>query len=382
MKKLFALFMAVAVLLSLAACESGSSSGETNVPSSAPVSGDAEPAENYEAVGDPVNLTLASSYKDADAEGQYLNYFMDYVTEHSGGTITFTKYMAGTLGSSAEELSLMKNGDVDVIALYAPVYAFELPEFTCILNAVGTAQDSIDFFHYICYDNAETAELYSNAIGNYNGTLLGCVFAVGRTVFPCTTQVSSWYEMRSNLTLGAISSYPEMEGYTSYSVIDPTSYYESLRTGLVQCVETSCDSALTGNLYEVAPYVISSSIYSPFNQMVMNSDSFNALSEEQQAIIKEAAAATEAYSLEVCDATYEEFVKAVEDAGGSVIEMTEEELAEYWDLQFKANYSTILTGLAPAAGAEEQANIIIGAILDYWETGYTTEDVAAFAAAG
>ena len=201
-------------------------------------------------------------------------------------------------------------------------------------------------------------------------------------MFPCSTQVSSWYDMRSNLTLGAISSYPEMEGYTSYSVIAPTDYYESLRTGLVQCVETSCDSALTGSLYEVAPYVISTSIYSPFNQMVMNSDSLNALSEEQQAIIKEAAAAAEAYSLEVCDATYEEFVSAVEDSGGSVIAMTEEELAEYWDLQFKANYSTILTGLAPAAGAEEQAQVIIGAILDYWETGYTTDDVAAFATGG
>lgn len=382
--QMLALILALAALFTLTACGSSSSSGTSSDgassgASSGSTSEDNSETEEYEAVGDPVNLVLASSYKDTDAEGTYLNYFMDYCTEHSGGTITFTTYMAGTIGTSAEELSLLQNGDVDVIAIYAPVYAFELPEFTCILNAVGSVEDSIDFFHYICYDNEETATLYTEAAARYNATLLGAVFAVGRTVFPCTKEVSSWYEMRESLTLGAISSYPEMEGYTSYSVIDATSYYESLRTGLVQCVETSVDSAMTGKLYEVAPYVISTQIYSPFNHMAMNTDTYNSLSEEQQAIVLEAAAAAEAYSMEVCDASYDEFVETVEAEGGYVIDMTEEELDEYWDLQFKANYSTILTGLAPAAGAEEQAEIIIGTILDYWETGYTTDQVAAFA---
>ena len=135
MKKLFALLTALAIAFSLAACGSTpSGSGASTSGSAAPTASGSAAAsgsgEAAEPVGDPVTLTLASSYKDTDAEGQYLNYFMDYVTEHSGGTITFTKYMAGTLGSAAEELSLMQNGDVDVIALYAPVYAFELPEFT------------------------------------------------------------------------------------------------------------------------------------------------------------------------------------------------------------------------------------------------------------
>ncbi len=370
MKKWIAMLLALCMLLVFCSCGSQQEAEKSEIPAKTAEETTETEGKAVEAVGEPVNLVACSAFKNTDAEGVMLNYFMDYVTEKSGGTITFTKYMAGTLGTSAEELGMLSNGDIDVMALYAPAYAFELPQFIYVMNAVGTCEEVMDWFSWTCYENEETASILADALSNYNGTLLKCAYAVGQTMFPCTEKITCWDDIKHNLKFGAISDYAEGEGYQSWVLVDAADNYENLRSGLVQALESSVDNIVSAKLYEVSSYFLDTQIYSPFNHLVMNTDKLNSLSEEQQALIYEAAAATAAYSVEYANQCSADAVEIIEEAGGTVIPMTQEELDLYWKYDVEINYASAYEGLGAATGTMDDAAVIINSIMEYWDTDF------------
>ena len=369
MKKLFAMFLALCMLFALVGC--GGQEAPAEAPAAAPEAAVEEVAEEaVEAVGEPVNLVACSAFKDTDAEGVMLNYFMDYVTEKSGGTITFTKYMAGTLGTAAEELGMLSNGDIDVMALYAPAYAFELPQFIYVMNAVGTCEEVMDWFSWTCYENEETSSILADALSQYNGTMLKCAYAVGQTMFPCTEEITCWDDIKNNLKFGAISDYAEGEGYQNWVLVDAADNYENLRSGLVQALESSVDNVISAKLYEVSSYFLDTQIYSPFNHLIMNTQKLESLSPEQQELIYEAAAATAAYSIEYANQCSADAAEIIEGAGGTIIPMTQEELDLYWTYDVEINYASAYEGLGTATDTKDDAAVIINSIMEYWDTDF------------
>ncbi len=370
MKKLLAILLSLSMLLALCACGNSNTNGDSTNTEADSSNTENNNSETVDPVGDPVELVVTCSFKSTDTEGIMLTYFMDYVTEASGGSITFEPYMGGTLGDSSEELGMLNTGDVDIIALYAPAYAFELPAFIYVMNAVGTCEEVMEWFSFICYENEETASILADELSAYNGTLLNCAFAVGETMYPCTKEITCWNDIKTKLKFGAISDYAEGEGYQNWVLVDAADNYENLRSGLVEALESSVDGVMSSKLYEVSNYFLDTQIYSPFNHLVMNTDKLASLSQEQQDIIYEAAAATAAYSIEYANQCSAECRGIIAENGGTVIDMTEEELAEYWKSDVEINYASAYTGLGSATDTMEEAAIIINAIMDYWNTDF------------
>ena len=137
MKKIFAALLTLAMLLALTAC-----SGDTT-PSSAPAGDTTTPdtqstpnAENP--AYDTVELMFATTYNEIEASGKAITYFTDYITEKSGGAITFDIKWGGTVAGSGEELSFLQAGAFDMSVLGQSQYSAVLP----LLNFPGQTDES------------------------------------------------------------------------------------------------------------------------------------------------------------------------------------------------------------------------------------------------
>lgn len=305
MKKLLALLMSIVMALALAAC--GSPSGDTSAPPQE--TDNAQQPSGQEPAGDPdpdagypdMTLNVSCSYNEGETTGQELAYFVNYITEKSGGAIKFNVYWGGTFCSSNEDLDYVANGSVDMTMLSAAQYASVLPLTNFPTMAGGSQQAVVDYVEYVMFENEQTAPLIDQELTAANIKVLG-VNAGGTNAF-CAKEPITNYEGLNGKILGAmanLTTYEEL-GATGYFSLPPDTYSD-LQKGVIDCAALALSGVVGLAWYEVAPYVVIDGMYSCSNYYTVNLDKWNSFDAATQALFAEAASAAKDNSFVLNDA--------------------------------------------------------------------------------
>ena len=361
-KKLLSLLLALCMCFALCAC--GGQPAEAPAEDAA-----AEVVEETveESAGEPVKLVMSTSKNQTESGGMFLDYFCDYVEEASGGTITFERYYGGTLASSNEELSMLSTGAISVASIMGNQFGDALPLLQFPDVGFESNEKTTEYFRHMILENEETAGLLAEEAATSNAKYLG-YFAGGTRVWFSKAPITTLADGQGKI-FGGMAGLALMEelGFSTVATVPPDSY-ESLSRGIVDLCGLNLIAACDMMWYEVAPNVTIYGAYASGSPLVINLDIWNSLTEEQQAILQEAADAASDYSLQyVLDNEGEYRTKLESEWGATVYDFGEEDAATYRE---KALYIGCLDAYTRAQniGNTDQMQIILQACADYWET--------------
>lgn len=378
MKKLTALLLALAMLLALAACGSSAAAPAAEEPAAAEESVAAEPAAEEPAAEEPaeeaaeypvMQLNVSCSYNENETSGQQLAYFTDYVTEKSGGNITFNVYWGGTFCSSMEDLEYVSNGSVDMTMLSTAQYTAVLPLTNFPAMAGGSQENVVEMVEYIMFENPETSALIEEELTANNVKVLA-VNAGGTNAIASKTPISS-YEDCSGKILGAMmnqSTYEDLGMTFKFSL--PPETYSDLQKGVVDCAALSLAGVVGLAWYEVAPYVITDGMYSCSNYYTVNLDKWNSFDDATKALFQEAADAARDNSFALNEGEFEACVAAIDDYNAS--QNIDAKVIAQDDAHAQVQVETYMKNAiadcrttAANAGKTEEMETILAAVVDY-----------------
>ena len=318
----------------------------------------------FAAEEDPqVNIVMSTSKNQTETAGIMLDYFCDYVEEKSGGSITFSRNYGGVIASTGEEFDYVSGGAIDLTCLQASSFGSQIPLFQFPSSPNGSSENAVAYGEYLLYENEETSALIAQEAEENNIKYLGFL-AGGASVIVSTFEVDELSDFFS-VKFGTGVDIPAYEaiGFNCVTMMPPDGY-ESLERGVVDCTVMSFVPTVQMKWYEVAPYYYYVGTYAIGNPITLNLDVWNSLSENQQAILTEAGLATTAYSLEYINGVEADCVKEIEDAGGSVNNLSDEDLAYYFGIKYSAMVQDAYNR-AKEMGCEDDMAVILQAAADF-----------------
>ena len=322
MKKFLALILALVMALSLVAC------GEK-----APAADDQQAGDDGAASTgyETVELLFATTFNEVETSGEAIKYFTNYITEKSGGAITFDIKWGGTLAGTGEELSFLQAGAFDMSVLGQSQYSdvFALLNFPGQTD--GSQQKCIDYFNHIVYENAETAALIEAQVSAQGVKMLGFM-ANGGNAFNLKEDVTTLADMAGK-TIGIAmnqTAFKEL-GFGIYDMF-PWDGYEALSKGLADFSYMATGPMIMLNWHEVTPYFVDANQYTAGNYFTISLDRWNSLSADAQALFEEAMAATTAYSIELVDQQMAMVEGALAEKSGKLSSLNEDDTKLFNDL--------------------------------------------------
>jgi C4-dicarboxylate-binding protein DctP len=343
MKKLIALLLSLAMLLSLAACGGGSSSASSGEENSTAQesqanaeSEDTTPAESDgdEAAysGESFTIYMASDGLETSDQNAPLVYFRDLVAEKSGGAVTVEVSWGGTEYDNAGIWEAVGSGllSMDIALMLkhsadAPLMIFGFMPYS------STAQESIDQTNWLLFENEETATIIQNYLGSFGMTLLGN----SSDGAPSFITTFDWDGLDDVVAKSSAFGTMTTAKYAALGLnvvqVPATDAYDNLSRGIVDGVSAALGTALTNSLQEVAPYATVDGQYTSAVLILANTDFWNGLSPEAQALVQECVDATSAFSAEhVTEATAEAAVTWEAETGNPVKFLSEEDGKAFW----------------------------------------------------
>ena len=320
MKKILAMLLALVMVFALVAC-GGSGAQQTGEP--APTGG--QESQNPGTTGpvyDNVKLMFSTTYNEAESSGQAIVYFTNYITEKSGGAITFDIKWGGTLAGTGEELSFLQAGAFDMSVLGQSQYS----DVFALLNFPGQTDESqqkcVDYFNYIVYENPETSALINAQIEAQGVKMLGFM-ANGGNAFCLKKDVTAISDM-AGLKLGVAMNQAAFEslGFGIYNMF-PWDGYEALSKGMADASYMSMGPMIALSWHEVAPYFVNVNEYTAGNYFTISLDKWNSFNADTQALFEEAMDATTAYSVELVAEQLAGVESALAAVGGKLSSLSE-----------------------------------------------------------
>lgn len=363
MKKTVCLILALLTLFSLTACGDSAPADGINDGQQAPedaASVQEEPAaEQPEPMGEPVTLVMACGFGTNDLESVALNYLCDYVEEHTGGTVTFERYLGGTLCILPEEFSMMTSGAIDIIALLPDMAINSFPYINFPQMAEGSQEAAIDLFNYLVFENEETSALIQEQAEANNVKILGTSPA-GLFAFASTKPAESLSDL-AGLKMGCTGTQEKYNriGLTTVST-NSSDIYDCLSRGVYDCTAMGVSTVVSNKWYEVAPYCGLMEGYQAAPHYVMNLDSWNKLSAEQQAVFMEAAEKACEYACELSAQSIASSTDVIEEAGGTVNYFSQEDTTAFVK-SFTTDYIAAARTAAENLGCQEGMETILAA---------------------
>ncbi len=377
MKRFLALLCALAMILCLAACggsnnadsdTEGTPSG-TETQDGSDGTGDTEETENpgtssYDTDSwESVKLKVATSGNENDFSTECLVYFLDTLKERSNGKIDYTLYPGGTYCTAAEEYSYVASGAIDMTLWNQSINATEFPIIAITGSAVGN-EEAVALANYMCYENEETSAIFEKYATQGNIKMLGYIPA-GYALFVANKEVHTFADF-SDITFGTMlnASLWESLGMNVVST-SPADMYEALSRGTIDSACQALPSALSKMFYEVADYGLLAGYSSVAYNLIVNLDTWNGFSAEQQALISEVVDDFTAHSIEYYNECQEQWIATWEDNTGIPLNyMSDEDSQEYVKHAYAMNYAAYLD-LAKNAGQEEDFETVVDAHNEY-----------------
>ena len=264
-KKLVSLLVLAVLAFSLTACGGGGGSSE-----------------------EAIHLSLGHT-NNTDHHYQVLSEsFKEIVEEKTGGQIVIDIYPAEQLGSGAEMLEGVIAGTQDIV-LDPDAY---LANYDPMFNALGMPYVFKSWDDVKALPGSEGAAQLE-AVANEQGMEILGWAANGFRVFTSNDPIEKPEDMAGlkirtgNATLIADMLTELGASATTLSVSDT---YSGIQTGIVDGAENSQTNVIGSKWYEVQKYVATTHHQYTNEPLIMNKAKFDSLTEEQQQILKDAAA--------------------------------------------------------------------------------------------
>lgn len=325
MKKVFAIVLTLAMLLSLAACAggnatgSGGSSGSSGSGSSGGSSGSASPSASAS-----VNLKVAYADPETSVFGKGAAAFKEKLEELSGGSMTCTMYPNGTLGSIPEVAAMIQQGTCDV----SPIVTSSLVDFCSELGVFDLP------FLFADYDEAR--EIIGGEAGSY----------LAGKMAESNMHVGSWMTMgfRETTSKKPINSIADFNGLkirtqsnevhqaifsalgAAPTIINFSELYTAMEQGTVDAQENPYVNIQSNAYFEVQDYLVETNHVFQFAALLVSSSTYDKLSDEQKGWVDEAAAYAADVEWAATIADNETAKQACIDAGMTFVELSHDEL--------------------------------------------------------
>ena len=324
MKKLLAMLLALAMVLSLAAC-GGTAAPEApkaeEPKAEAPKAEEPKAEEPKDEVGDPITLIFSIAAVPTDAHGAAQKVFAEKLEEISGGNITVECYDSGTLYGQDTEHDALKNGDVDIIYSSASWLTDGSPWVS--MFTAGYVFQSYE--HMTKVLNGDIGKEMFQKIAEEQGILPLGAFYLG------TRQISLSMDkhIKTPADLAGINlRMPNSDAWVFLGKamgVNPTpigfnDLYLALQTGTVEGQDNPLPTVKSAKFYEVQKSISLTNHLVDSVWPTINMDTWNKLTDTQKAWVLEAVEA----GREACDAqnlkTEAEVVAFLEEQGLKVYE--------------------------------------------------------------
>ena len=315
MKKLFSLLICAALALSLlSGC--GAPSAEK---------------KDYPTAEHPVTFQLSLPTPLQEYSGLVVTKFKEEVEARTGGAVLIEIYPQGQLGSEKVVFDGVSSGTVDMSVTSSNVIATAIPEFNAMVLPFNF--DSLDLFWDVVGED-EFKEKFNELCEPKGFHYLGVVNSLERCIHTLTPVKTpeDLKGMKIRVMDGEI--YTDM--FTAWnagtSVIPFGELYTALQQKVVDGHENDTCVGVTMKFSEVAKYIVRTNHVIHNTPLIINNGSWAKLSPEQQALVEEAVAATQAYAEEIHPQVWEETeAQARDEFGVTIYDPTEEELQQWKD---------------------------------------------------
>ena len=321
MKKFLAILMAAVMLLAVVYV------GVAEEPTYAKSS-------EYDASGDaPFTLYFTSVSVTGDSHTTAMYTFQEAVEALSGGSVKCNVYADGTGSSSEGELDDLKTGSMmggmDIAYLSFPTLSTQAGlEWMAMVNS-GYFWANYDHMTNTLNNSEIGAQIFSE-IQEKTGLIPMCAMYLGsRCINTRAKEINSYADMA-----GVMLRMPGSEAWQNLGRAlgaEPTSIafselYTALSTGACDAQDNPLPSDISAKFYEVAPYIAITNHVVDSIVPCINGDTWNTLTEAQQAAVKDAMA----YAKETNDTLrIESEASAIETLKGFGCTITYPDVAEF-----------------------------------------------------
>lgn len=332
-KKILAVVLCLVMVAMVAGCGSSSSS-TAPTSSAAPSTGETTTEEK------PVNLVFSIAAVPTDAHGKAQEVFKTTLETISGGNMTVECYNSGTLYGQDTEHDALKNGDVDMIYSSASWLTDGSPWIS--MFTAGYMFQSYD--HMTKVLNGEVGEEVFAKIAEEQGVMPLGAFYLG------TRQISMKDDKHINTPAdlnGVNLRMPNSDAWVflgkamgaNPTAIGFNDLYLALQSGTVDGQDNPLPTVQSAKFYEVQKSISLTNHLVDSVWPTMNINTWNSLSDQQKAWVKEAVEAARKACDESNLATESEVVAFLEGEGLVVYEadvnaFAEHVLAQYLESDF------------------------------------------------
>jgi len=325
-KRLFAGIMALAMAASLTAC-GGSSTAETTA-AAAPAETQAAAAETQAAAETEapaassdaqVTLKLGHIQNESDVWHLSAEVLADKVAEYSNGSVKIDIYPNSTLGGDRDMAEGMQMGTVDMALIAGVLSNFD--ESISLLELPYLFHSNEEFEKIVYGPCGE--EIAQNVIDNSGIRILDW-WERGPRLITAEKEIHTVEDMK-----GLKIRLPEIKAMQAVfeawgaapTTMSWSEVYTSLQQGVIEAQENPIPFFYSSSIYEVCKYIINTEHKYEYVCITIADDVWNKLSAEQQDALKKACAdATEYHNSHVADIAAEDLKDMVENQGVTVID--------------------------------------------------------------
>lgn len=283
----------------------------------------------------PMKLTVSAG----GAPGHPINAgwvkMMDYITEATNGAVNFKVFWGNTLTSSMEELMLMKDGGVDHIMCMTMAYGDSLPMFFIPSSYVGTPQEAKAYWDEIFYKNPKTSAIMDRMFARYNAKVLGFWYVGGNGAF-AKKPWSGIKDLKGLKIASQEAAFLTHMGLNSVFV-DVADEYDSLDRGVVDAGVFAFEGYVALKFYEPAPHFMFDGGVCWGMPFTIRLDLWESWPRELQQVWLDAIDYIGKYSIDFIQENKERLVAVVEETGGSVGTLSQEDARTWNEAQIVAS---------------------------------------------
>lgn len=286
MKKALSLILALAMVMSLAACGGERAAGQPSAPDANEPAA-AAPDANYPTAENPLTISLGHSTPEKSSGNTQAMIFKEYVEEATGGAILVDVYPNSQLGNESTMLEGIYSGSMDagiisgtVLTTVLPeVNAWYLPFMFSTLDEYAAVMFSDEFYE-------KTAELFETKTGMH---YLGIPIVSPRGLLNTKRAVTSPEDMKG-LTIRCIAGEIITDIFAamgaSTTQLSFGEVYTGLQQGVCDGVENGLSDCIEMKFVEVAKYYTDTIQCMNGLALIVSDALWQKLSPEQQEVLR------------------------------------------------------------------------------------------------
>lgn len=308
-----------------------------------------------DAVAETITFTCANVMASGNNVTMGIEKFAELVKEKSGGTMIIDVHSDAELGNDVDTTQQVQSGSLDMANSSSDNFGVFCPDVLALSLPYIVSADNMDSL-YDAIDNGELGAMYREQMAAQNlHPLLFCEYGF-RCFHSSSAPINSPADMK-DMKLRATSSQVELAVAEALAAPAQTvawgETYTALQQGTVDGESNTFGLLHAAKHDEVLKYAATTEHNYSMHILFMAEDAYQALTDEQKAIIDEAAAEAVAWQREV-SATMEDEAKAGFEANGvEIVTLTDEQKAEWADAT-----ASVYDKLVPSVISQEAVDLI------------------------